>query len=65
MHHPLTRIFAPICMIVLVAAFTVVTTTVDTTGRLPLSVVAISTAAAEATQLSIAGINENTVESRN
>ena len=48
MYHPLTRIFAPIFMLVLVAAFTVVTATIDTTNRLPFSVAAISTVVAEA-----------------
>ena len=48
MYHPLTRIFAPIFMLVLVAAFTVVTATIDTTNRLPFSVAAIPTVVAEA-----------------
>ncbi len=65
MHHPLTRIFAPICMIVLVAAFTVVTATVDTTDRLPLNVVSIPTTPAEAGQLPIASISLSAAERLN
>ena len=65
MNHPLTRIFAPISMVVLVAAFTVVAATVDTNDRLPVSAVTVATAAADADQLPMTSISRSAAERRN
>ena len=65
MNHPLTRIFAPISMVVLVAAFTVAAATVDTNDRLPVSAVTLATAAADADQLRMTSSIESAAERRN
>ena len=65
MNHPLTRIFAPISMVVLVAAFTVAAATVDTNDRLPVSAVTVATAVADADQLPVISISQGAAERRN
>ncbi len=51
MKHPLRRIFAPISMIVFVAAFMTAIVTIDTKDRLPIGAVTVATAITEADSL--------------
>ncbi len=62
MNHPLTRIFAPIFMIVLVAANMVVITTVDTDNRTAVAEAMVAIALTETDELPTAAVSQTTTD---